>query len=314
MKTKICLALILLFVCLAQIVFAQEKSISGGIVNGRATKLPHPVYSQEAKDLCASGKVEVEVLIDERGNVISAKAISGDELLRDSAVEAARQAKFAQINDFWAKVKGIIVYNFPPTERKCIDKGVVNSLASYLPFPTETLEANKACVGGKVEVALLIDSAKGKVIFAKAISGNELLRKSSEETALEAKFNPAIIDGANVFVRGKLVYEFAQPKCINVAPLNEKALSMPKPEVKGIIRSKYLRGANTQTVVVRVIVNANGDVSFAEAVSGHPLLRPACEASARQAKFPPTTDAPSNKKQLYGILIYKIKPDGTVEF
>ncbi len=76
-------------------VFGQEeKIIRGGIVNGKATKLPKPDYSQEAKDFCAKGQVEVEVLIGEDGNVLEAKAISGDGLLYASAVEAAKKAKF----------------------------------------------------------------------------------------------------------------------------------------------------------------------------------------------------------------------------
>ena len=48
-------------------VYGQTKKIvEGGIVNGKATYLPQPNYPQEAKDFCASGKVKVEVLIDEK--------------------------------------------------------------------------------------------------------------------------------------------------------------------------------------------------------------------------------------------------------
>jgi protein TonB len=41
-----------------------------------------------------SGVVEVEVVIDENGKVISAKAISGPAIFRDNAVQAALRAKF----------------------------------------------------------------------------------------------------------------------------------------------------------------------------------------------------------------------------
>jgi len=40
-------------------------------------------------------------------------------------------------------------------------------------------------------------------------------------------------------------------------------------------------------VVVQVTVDENGKVTSAKAVSGHPLLRPAAEAAARQATFLP---------------------------
>ena len=76
-------------------VYGQTKKIvEGGIVNGKATYLPQPEYPQEAKDFCASGVISVEVEIDGKGEVISAKAISGDELLHKSAVETAKKAKF----------------------------------------------------------------------------------------------------------------------------------------------------------------------------------------------------------------------------
>jgi TonB family protein len=42
------------------------------------------------------------------------------------------------------------------------------------------------------------------------------------------------------------------------------------------------------TVVVEVVVDADGNVKSARAVSGHPLLRDASVTAARQWKFTPT--------------------------
>jgi TonB family protein len=62
----------------------------------------------------ASGAVNVQVLIDEDGRVVSAQAISGHPLLRGAAESAARQARFQPTNLSGApvKVSGTIVYNF----------------------------------------------------------------------------------------------------------------------------------------------------------------------------------------------------------
>jgi TonB family protein len=94
----------------------RPKNISGGILNSKAKTLPKPPYPSAARAVSAEGAVTVEVTIDELGNVISAKAVSGHPLLRASAVQAARQAKFppTQLSGVAVQVIGVIVYNFVP--------------------------------------------------------------------------------------------------------------------------------------------------------------------------------------------------------
>jgi TonB family protein len=64
----------------------------------------------------ASGAVNVQVTIDEQGNISSASAVSGHPLLRQAAEEAARNAKFAPtaLQGVPVIVTGVIVYNFVP--------------------------------------------------------------------------------------------------------------------------------------------------------------------------------------------------------
>jgi TonB family protein len=90
------------------------KPISGGVLNAKATSLPQPTYPPAAKAVKASGSVVVQVVVDEKGNVISASAISGHPLLRAAAVVAARQAKFTptKLAGKPVKVSGILNYNF----------------------------------------------------------------------------------------------------------------------------------------------------------------------------------------------------------
>ncbi len=93
---------------------APTKTVSGGVVNGRATHLPIPAYPATARAVGASGKVDVQVLIDETGSVVSAKAVSGNPLLRASAETAARRARFSPtfLSKVPVKVTGVIIYNF----------------------------------------------------------------------------------------------------------------------------------------------------------------------------------------------------------
>ena len=92
------------------------KTVSGGVLNGKATSLPKPEYPAAARAVEASGAVSVQVLIDEEGNVISASAVSGHPLLRAAAESAARNATFSRtlISGQPVKVSGVIVYNFVP--------------------------------------------------------------------------------------------------------------------------------------------------------------------------------------------------------
>jgi protein TonB len=94
---------------------AQKKTIiSGGVLNGRAISKPQPAYPPIAKAAKASGVVTVQVLIDEDGNVVEAKAVSGHPLLRQAAVDAAYQAKFTptRLEGKPVKVSGVLTYEF----------------------------------------------------------------------------------------------------------------------------------------------------------------------------------------------------------
>jgi len=84
------------------------------ILNSRAISLPKPPYPQMAKQIRVQGIVTVQVLIDEVGRVLSAKAMSGHPLLVPDSQRAALQARFSPttINGQPVKVSGVITYNF----------------------------------------------------------------------------------------------------------------------------------------------------------------------------------------------------------
>lgn len=92
------------------------RQINGGVLNGKATSLPQPVFPLIARQAHASGQVIVQITIDETGNVVSAHAVSGHPLLQAAAVTAARQASFSatRLNGEPVKVSGVLVYTFTP--------------------------------------------------------------------------------------------------------------------------------------------------------------------------------------------------------
>jgi TonB family protein len=93
-----------------------RQAISAGVLNGKAISLPKPYYSKKAEAARAVGPVTVEILVDESGTVIGARALSGNPLLQDVAVKAARQAKFKPVSLSGQPVRfrGVVSYNFGP--------------------------------------------------------------------------------------------------------------------------------------------------------------------------------------------------------
>jgi len=98
----------------AQTTLSEVRKISGGVLNGKALTLAKPAYPAAARAVAAEGAVNVQVEINETGDVVSAEATSGHPLLRAAAVNAARESKFAptQLSGQPVAVTGVIVYNF----------------------------------------------------------------------------------------------------------------------------------------------------------------------------------------------------------
>ncbi|MGH9873925.1 MAG: TonB family protein [Pyrinomonadaceae bacterium] len=90
------------------------RVVSKGVITGLALSLPKPAYPPIARQARAGGPVNVQVLIDETGKVISAKAVGGHPLLLAAAQQAAYGARFSptKLGDQAVKVSGMITYNF----------------------------------------------------------------------------------------------------------------------------------------------------------------------------------------------------------
>lgn len=93
------------------------------------------------------------------------------------------------------------------------------------------------------------------------------------------------------------------PKQISGGVLNGKATSLPKPPYPPAARAVRASGA----VSVQVLIDENGNVVSASAVSGHPLLRAAAAQAARGAKFSPTKLSGQAVK-VSGVITYNFVP------
>src|SRR5687768_3276780 len=67
----------------------RMTTITKGVVNGTAIDLPKPTYPAVALRINLTGSVNVQVLINESGDVVSAKAVDGHPFLKLEAERAA---------------------------------------------------------------------------------------------------------------------------------------------------------------------------------------------------------------------------------
>lgn len=210
------------------------KSVRVDILNGKATSLPFPEYPEGAKSAGIGGTVAVDVVIDENGQVISAigdpmdqhaaydangvklASVAIDPMLRESAENAARMAKFSPtlLSGVPVQVKGRILYNFASTTEARLpphadnpDSGsMINADATSLPQPAYPAAARAVKAQGQVMVRIEIDT-EGNVTSATALSGHPLLRAAAQNAASAAKFKPSA-DAAKAPRSGVLVYSF----------------------------------------------------------------------------------------------------------
>lgn len=87
---------------------------SEGVIQGNAVNRVTPDYPDLAKRSNVSGEVRVDIVIGERGEVISARAVSGHPTLQAAALRAAKQWKFnpTMLNGVPVKVEGILTFRF----------------------------------------------------------------------------------------------------------------------------------------------------------------------------------------------------------
>ncbi|KAF0141322.1 MAG: periplasmic protein TonB [Stygiobacter sp.] len=240
MKLKIALLVLLCF----SVGMAQQKDKKQSADKGKWEELkeyPKPItpiqpeYPQLAKLAGIEGKVYVEALISENGNVVEIKSLKSDhETLMIDAIEAVRRTKFSPgISKDGKKVKAWVVI---PISFKLDDKEKeaenapqgamahvsdeaepeMNAMVAVekLPEMVEAAtpdypeEAKKNNITGKTFVKVLIDKEGNPKKAVVIKSQNELFNQPAVDAALKSKFTPALQGGKPIAVWIVLPYRF----------------------------------------------------------------------------------------------------------
>jgi TonB family protein len=88
--------------------------VISGVLNSKASIDELLVYPRKAKELHIEGRVEVQLLVNEDGEVVFANPLSGPEALWAEAVKAAVAARFPplRVQDRPRKITGRIIFDF----------------------------------------------------------------------------------------------------------------------------------------------------------------------------------------------------------
>lgn len=119
--------------------------------------------------------------------------------------------------DTSASNKSVVMESEPPVKAalkpllKPVSGGVLNGTAVKLPAPEYPEIAKRTRAAGMVTVEVVID-VNGKVITAKAVSGNAMLQPAAVKAAYEARFSPTTLSGQPVKVSGTINYNFSLSK------------------------------------------------------------------------------------------------------
>jgi Ca-activated chloride channel homolog len=146
--------------------------VSSGVLQGTAIKKVLPAYPEIARAARMSGSVQVQVTVNESGDVIDAQVISGHALLSSSALQAAKQWKFIPTSHSGkpVKVQGVFSFNFVLE-----NNAPVEATVPPIPLTLLTEDRHKQILRAKLHPAV-------------AAVIERLNRKDAKPGANEAKF------------------------------------------------------------------------------------------------------------------------------
>jgi TonB family protein len=131
---------------------------------------------------------------------------------------------------------------------------------------------------------LLREAAKLAEMEGDAAQQAEYMRQYEEALETQKRLAQGATGGGVSEPGGQPPAPGAKKTVISGGVLNGKAVSKPQPAYPPIAKAAGASG----TVTVQILVDEEGNVVSAAAVSGHPLLQQAAVAAAREAKFSPT--------------------------
>lgn len=162
-------------------------------------------------------------------------------------------------------------------------------------YPAAAIAAN---ISGTVVLEAVIN-IQGHITDLEVIKGNRTLAQAAKRAVKEWKYQPVVVDGHPIEALNDVVLVFRlgpKPRVIE-AP---KAYSAPKVACSSIEDFRLIRKVDPEypaaatiahvqgEVVIEILIDKDGDVAEAKAMSGHPLLVGTALNAIKQWKYKPS--------------------------
>ena len=171
----------------------------------RPKKLAGPDYPEAAMDASLEGEVALDVLVGKDGLASRVKGVTGPEVFRQAAVDAAKKYLWQPATFGGEPVSVWTSLRFPFRPLRFVgesgDTIAVNTAPSALELPKVRYpeSALKDSLEGVVFLSMLV-AKDGRVKDAKVSKGEEPFAQAAIDAAMESVWNPAISRGKPVSV------------------------------------------------------------------------------------------------------------------
>ena len=171
--------------------------VGGRVQESRLIYRVDPEFPEAAKIAGLTGRVRLQVAIDEDGQVADVETISGDPIFVEAAEKAVRQWRYSPTLLNGNPVKVItevqVMFDLPGVNSSNFQEPEL--IHRILPEFPEV--ARRAGLTGSVRFQIKIDE-NGQVEDAKIIEGEPVFAEAAEKAVRQWQFNPALRDGTPI--------------------------------------------------------------------------------------------------------------------
>jgi TonB family protein len=196
----------------------KSAPLVGGALVGTELHLADAEYPPGAKQ---SGAVTVKIRVSQKGIVVAANAVAGDQTLRSAAERAARNSAFSpdELEGKGTFTEGTITYTFvAPQGESALSRTVVRNEVTVttggplagterkLVKPEYPASARRDGISGTVTLVVRVNGL-GRVVSWRPLDGQQDLRAAAVKVVRDSIFVPAK-HRANTEVVGTITYTF----------------------------------------------------------------------------------------------------------